>query len=194
MRVIAGSAKGRRLKTVRGTAVRPTADRTKEALFSIVESRVGLTGAHVIDLFAGSGGLGIEALSRGAVRAVFVERDPRAVQVLRANLDACGFTASALVRPVAVLRALAELSARGEQFDVVLADPPYRTELLAETLQKIGELDLVRPLGGVIVERHVEDVLPERYGRLRLTQTRRYGKTSLDLYRLEKGPDEPEDV
>ncbi len=192
MRVIAGSAKGRRLKTVRGYAVRPTADRTKEALFSIIGSRFALTGARVLDLFAGSGALGIEALSRGAAGAVFVEHDREAVRVLRVNLDACALTGRAEIWPASVGRALDELGARGERFDVVLADPPYGTGLLASTLEKLGESELVRGGGWVVVERRVDDVLDARYGKLRLTQSRRYGKTSVDLYHLEKGPEDPE--
>ena len=117
MRVIAGEFKGRRLHTARGTSTRPTADRVREALFSMLGD---VSGARVADLYAGSGALGIEALSRGAESAVFVERDPRALAALRRNLDVVGATAE--VRRQDVLRFLA--SPEGT-FDLVFCDPPY---------------------------------------------------------------------
>jgi len=184
MRVIAGRAKGRRLRTVRGYAVRPTADRTKEALFSIVESRFALVDARVLDLFAGSGALGIEALSRGAARAVFVEQDAAAVRVLRANVELCDFAERARVLPMTVRRALLDLEDQGERFDVAFVDPPYRSGLLAETLHILGTTALLSVNAWVVAERSSEEVPGERYGPLRLTRTRRYGKTSVDLYCL----------
>jgi 16S rRNA (guanine(966)-N(2))-methyltransferase RsmD len=119
MRVIAGAYKGRRLQTTPGNATRPTSDRVREALFSILGDRV--EGARVLDLFAGSGALAIEALSRGAGRAVLVESDPRAVAAIRANLEAIG-DAGARVEPVDALAWLRR--ARGE-YDLVFLDPPY---------------------------------------------------------------------
>src|ERR1700752_4701957 len=110
MRVIAGAAKGRRLRALPGRSVRPTADRVKEALFSMLQSRFDLDGAAVLDLFAGTGALGIEALSRGAARAVFVESDRGARTVLEANLTLCGLSDRSRVLPVPVRRALEMLA------------------------------------------------------------------------------------
>lgn len=121
MRVIAGTAKGRRLRAASGT--RPTADSVKEALFSSLGPRV--PGGSVLDLYAGSGALGIEALSRGAEAATFVERDPRAVAAIRQNLEATGFSDRARVVEGTVERFLASPPSGAEAFDVVLADPPY---------------------------------------------------------------------
>jgi pantetheine-phosphate adenylyltransferase len=182
MRVIAGSAKGRRLRAVRGQAVRPTADRVKEALFSMLQSRVALDGAAVLDLFAGTGALGIEALSRGARRAVFVEQEHEPRRVLAANLAACGFGGRARVLGGAVRRALTQLGAGGERFDAVFMDPPYGRDLADAALRQLADSGLVAQGGWAVVEHHVDDPLAERYGPLRLTATRRYGKTAVALY------------
>lgn len=182
MRVIAGTAKGRRLRAVRGQAVRPTADRVKEALFSMLQSRVDLDGARVLDLFAGTGALGIEGLSRGAARAVFVESDRAACAVLESNLTLCRLAERARILPVPVRRALALLAAAHEHFDGVLMDPPYGRGLAEAALEQLGAAGLVAPDGWVAVEHHVQDALAEAYGALRLTAARRYGKTALALF------------
>jgi 16S rRNA (guanine966-N2)-methyltransferase len=124
MRVVAGRLGGRRLQAPRGPAVRPTSDRVREALFSILGP---LDGARVLDLFAGSGALAIEALSRGAAGATLVERDARAVRVIRANLEALGLgPEEARVVHAPAAAALQDASARGDTYDLVLLDPPYR--------------------------------------------------------------------
>lgn len=123
MRVIAGSLGGRRLRAPRGARTRPTADRVREAVFAMLEP---VAGARVLDLYAGSGALGIEALSRGAASAVFVERDGRALAVLRANLTAFGLLpGSAEVRGGEALLALRRARERGETYDLIFIDPPY---------------------------------------------------------------------
>jgi len=138
MRVIAGTAKGRRLQTVRGLAVRPTGDKVKGALFNILASRCRIESAHVLDLFAGSGALGIEALSRGAAHVTFVEQSAASVRVLRDNLRRCDFTAQARVLQMPVGGALAQLAREQAQIDGVLADPPYTRGLVAETLTAVA--------------------------------------------------------
>ena len=155
-RVIAGRARGPRLDVPPGTGTRPTSDRAREALFSVLAPR--LPGAAVADLFAGSGALGIEALSRGAARAVFVERDPRAAAVVRANLERTGLTDVATV-----VRGDAEAFCarpRGRPFDLVLVDPPYARPLacvwsLLTVLRDAGGLT---PTATVVVERDRRDV------------------------------------
>lgn len=182
MRVIAGIAKGRRLRSPPGRSVRPTADRVKEALFSMLESRFDLTAGALLDLFAGSGGLGIEGLSRGAPRAVFVEPDRGARQVLAANLDTCGFRAAAELWPVPARRALRELAARGARFAGVLLDPPYGRGLAGEALAEVAGAGILQPDAWIAVEHRADEELAPAYGSLRLTAVRRYGKTALALY------------
>lgn len=191
MRVVAGSARGRRLRAIKGTTVRPTSDRVKEALYSILTSRFDLGGARVLDLFAGTGAIGIEALSRGAERVVFVEQSRGVRRALEANVRACGFGAQAEILCMPVRQALRDLGARRAQFDGAFLDPPYRKGLLREVLECLSEASLLGPGAWVMVERHVADEAAERYGALRLTQTRRYGKTTLSLYQRE--PDGPTD-
>src|SRR5262245_42898286 len=132
MRVIAGALKGRRLVVPRGLLTRPTADQVRIALMDTLTPY--LPDSEVLDLFAGTGGVGIEALSRGARRATFVERDRRATQALRHNLETLGLSAGARVLAMDVERAVPRLAAAGETFDIVFLDPPYETALVPETL------------------------------------------------------------
>jgi len=120
VRVVAGTLGGRRLAAPPGDATRPTSDRVREALFSILGD---VTGLRALDLFAGSGALGIEALSRGAAEVTFVDRAPRALRAVRENLEALGLTATVLRRDA--LAALGDAARRGDQYDLVLLDPPY---------------------------------------------------------------------
>lgn len=182
MRVIAGTARGRHLEAPSGRVVRPTADRVKEALFSILSSRVDLDGAELLDLFAGSGALGIEALSRGAARVAFVEQDHGARRTLQANLTRCGFTDRAAIIGQTVQAALARLAGEGARFDGVLMDPPYGKGLADRVLGLLAAGGLVGAEGWVAVEHHADDRLAETYRDLRLTTAKRYGKTVLSLF------------
>jgi len=189
MRVIAGRAKGRRLKTSAGQATRPTADRVKEAMFSILGSRVELQGAEVLDLFAGSGALGIEALSRGARHAAFVEPRRDALRALRENLEACRFSDAGEVLPANATAGLRRLARDGRQFDGVLLDPPYCEGLVDATLAELWKAQIVRAGGWVVIEHHINEP-PVPPAELHLTQTRRYGKTAVTLLRVAKESDE----
>jgi 16S rRNA (guanine966-N2)-methyltransferase len=151
MRVIAGEAKGRALQVPRGLRVRPTASRLRESLFGMLEHRGAVDGARVQDLFAGAGGLGIEALSRGAASLVAVERDAAVARVLASNLQRCGFAERAriLVQPAAsAIRHLAH----AERFDLVLVDPPYGGGEVEATLRALAAARVVAPGGTVVVE------------------------------------------
>lgn len=185
MRVIAGRLRGRRLATVRGRDVRPTSDKVKGALFSILGSRFDLTGARVLDLFAGSGALGIEALSRGAAQVTFVERSRAAAAVLRDNLAACKLTDESRLLQADVVTALRRLSTERQPFDVILLDPPYGTGAVAAALTQIAELGLLRPGGWLICEHRTDEPPATSYGEVQLTHTRCYGKTALALFTRE---------
>ncbi len=178
MRVIAGALGGRSLVAPKGLATRPTSDRVREALFSALGD---VTSASVLDLYAGTGALGIEALSRGATRAVFVENARPALDALRRNLDTLGLQASTVVLASPVLRAVRGLSSRGP-FDLVLVDPPYAS--LAEAVESIALLvdqRLVSDEARVVLEHASRDAAPGLKG-LRFERTRRYGDTSMSFY------------
>ena len=185
-RVIAGSAKGIRLRAP-GPGTRPLADRVKQTLFAILEP--DLPGAAVLDLFAGSGAGGIEALSRGAAMATFVEKDQGAAAVIEANLRATGLAgpAASIVRWDAV-RWLDEPSG-ATRFDLVLVDPPYaETETLARILERLGSPDAPLAAGARVVAKHFwRDRPPERVGTLAVERERRFGETALTFYRRSGG-------
>ena len=184
-RVIAGSAKGVRLRAP-GPGTRPLADRVKQTLFAIVEP--DLADARVLDLFAGSGAGGIEALSRGAAAATFVEKDQGAAAVIDANLRAASLAgpAASVVR-WDVMRWLTE-SHPDQQFDLVLVDPPYaETELLTRVLEVLGRPDAPLAPGARVVAKHFwRDRPPDRIGLLASDRDRRFGETALTFYRREE--------
>jgi 16S rRNA (guanine966-N2)-methyltransferase len=178
-RLISGVAGGRRLKVPR-TGVRPTGDRAREALFNSLGSLLELRGATVLDLYAGSGALGIEALSRGAASALLVERDPRAVAVIRANLDAVGLSEpEARVHAGPARVALRYASVRGDTYDLVLLDPPYRSApaLGRELSAALGPL---LAAGGRVVTESDRRAPLELH--LPLTHERRYGDTLIRIH------------
>ncbi len=183
-RVITGIAKGRRLATLAGATARPTADRVKEALFAVLESLV--PAAYVLDLCAGSGGLGIEALSRGARFCTFVESAANSRDVIKANLEKTGLASYARVLPMAALDAIRVLAQeRTPAPTVVLADPPYADRALAAAIvNTVGSHALLAPAGVLSVERPRGHDLPlEDVPGLEFWQVKRYGRTSLVLYR-----------
>lgn len=179
MRIVAGLAKGRRLQAPPGDAVRPTADRAREALFSSLQPL--LVDAHVLDLYAGSGALGLEAASRGAARVVLVERDRRILEVLRANVAAVGLPGVEVVagEVAAVLSGRGGRQLPGGPFDVVLADPPYATSADEVDAMLVA---LVTHLAGdaeVVVERARRDPAPAWPDGVMVREPRRYGAAVL---------------
>ena len=176
MRVITGTARGRRLKELQGMETRPTTDKVKESLFSIIQ--FDIEGRRVLDLFAGTGQLGIEALSRGAAEAVFVDRRPDAVRLVQENLALCGFTDRARVKSG---DALAYLKS-GEKFDLIFLDPPYETELLETAIAHIARHDLLNVHGMMIAEHPVDKALPALSAPYRMGRTYRYGKIAVTIY------------
>jgi 16S rRNA (guanine(966)-N(2))-methyltransferase RsmD len=182
MRVIAGSFGGRRLVAVPGDLTRPTADRVREALFSRLQSRYGLTGANVLDLFAGTGALGIEAMSRGAHALVSVERSRRAARVLLENLSSFGLAGRTELIVRDVEAALAELAEAGRVFEGVFVDPPYGRGLALRTLEIVDAL-LARG-AWVSVETADDEELPTTVGRLIRVREDLYGDTKITLYEV----------
>lgn len=179
-RVIAGSARGIRLLAP-GPGTRPFADRVKQTLFAVLEPE--LPGARVLDLFAGSGAAGIEALSRGAAAATFVERDATAVRTVSENLRRAGLSDRALVVRADVERWL-PAAQDDAAWDLVVVDPPYaETAVLGRVLELLGRPGAVKPGGRVVVKHFWRDVPPARVGLLASERERRFGESALTFYR-----------
>jgi 16S rRNA (guanine(966)-N(2))-methyltransferase RsmD len=181
VRILAGALKGRRLVTPRGATTRPTADQVRLALMDTLTPR--LPGARLLDLFAGAGGVGLEALSRGAAAVTFVEQDARAVAALRDNVQALGVADLARVRRGDVLREIPALYRAGERFDLVFLDPPYDAGLVDETLGALGGGGLLLAEAWVIAQHFTKRAPAERIGALAAFRTRRFGETTLTFYR-----------
>ena len=180
MRVIAGKLKGHRLKAPKGRDLRPTSDRVKEALFDILPH--DLSGLRVLDLFAGTGNLSIEALSRGATEAVLIDASREAGKVIRENLQALGYSDKSRAWIAPVLRSTRVLSRRGEKFDLIFADPPYEKDWVGKTLRAIAQDELLREAGILVVEHSVREGVEKNYGPLMLRDQRRYGTTLLSFF------------
>ena len=178
MRVITGTARGVQLKTPEGLTTRPTSDRVKEALFSIIHFEI--PGARVLDLFGGTGQLGIEALSRGAASAVFVDAGEPACRLIRENLKRTRFE-----REGKVIKSdyLAYLTSCREQFNIILLDPPYAEVFLENALKKITEIDILQSGGIIVAERPLGKELPWEFEGYTRSRDYKYGKTLLTIYR-----------
>lgn len=178
MRIVAGRFRGRTLKSPAWDGLRPTSDRLRETLFNILGPSV--RGARVLDAYAGTGAIGIEALSRGAAGVTFVERDPRAVKLIETNLHALG--ADADVKPVIIRAGVADAVARldGQVFDLIILDPPYAHGAAAEALTAAGAL--AAPGTRVVVEHAARHAAPEAHAGLRRTRTVTAGDSALSFY------------
>jgi len=200
MRVIGGTFGGRRLRAVEGHVTRPTSDRVREALFSRVEARYGLAGASVLDVFAGTGALAIEALSRGAARAVCIEMEKRALETLRGNLREFDLSERVRVMGDDYRRVLAKLAGTPtrRRFDGVFIDPPYGKGLAVEALEAVAGLGLVKAAGWVTVEVGRREATPEAVvgaqGVFRRVREDIYGDTKLALYEAPVEADHNEPV
>lgn len=185
MRIIGGQARGRTLRAPRGHQTRPTSDRVREALFSILLSRLGdLATMEVLDLFAGSGALGLEALSRGAAEGVFVDSGRSSARTIRANAEALGYEDRCQVLAMSVQRALGLLQKQARSFHVVFIDPPYAldtTTLLPATC----EHRLLRDDGLLVLEHHKRVSPPDETAGLTRLMCKSYGDTGLSIYHLE---------
>jgi 16S rRNA (guanine(966)-N(2))-methyltransferase RsmD len=193
MRIIAGSYRSRILKSLKGLALRPTSDRLRETLFNVLGPTVA--GARFLDVFAGTGAVGIEALSRGATQAAFIENHAPAAALIRRNLESLGVRSGALVLPVDAVRGLEKLEARHRPgdpaFDFVFIDPPYAAaEEYDRVLSFLGNASFLAPGATVVAEHRRTLELPERVGRLRRARILRQGDASLTFYRIEPNASE----
>ena len=176
MRVISGMARGRRLKEPVGFDIRPTSDMVKESVFNIIQ--FDIEGRRVLDLYAGTGQLGIEALSRGARSAVFVDSGAKSVKLIRENLDLCGFSDTASV----YARDVPGFLENDEKFDLIFIDPPYGSPLAAKTIRRIIEFDKLNTNGIIVCETGIGDVLPDVLPPYSMQKEYKYGSVKITRY------------
>ncbi|HEY6874075.1 MAG TPA: 16S rRNA (guanine(966)-N(2))-methyltransferase RsmD [Geobacteraceae bacterium] len=186
MRVISGSARGRKLLTPKNDRIRPTADRVKESLFNILAVQTGnLAGLKVLDVFAGTGNLGIEALSRGAAEAVFIDENREAASLVKKNLELTGLDGKGRVLQKEALAALKMLGTGTTPFGLVFLDPPYRKGLAGQVMEFLAGSALIDENTVVVAETAAREDLPEAFGRLRQFDRRVYGDTAIAFYMRE---------
>lgn len=177
MRIIAGELKGRRLDAPKWEGLRPTSDKLRETLFNVLATRV--VGARVLDAYAGTGAVGLEALSRGAAHVTFVEKDPRAARLIETNLIRCGVSDRHAIIRAGLAGATRRLSA--EQFDIIFLDPPYGAAALVEALTPAAELADEGPV--VVIEHAARDAAPAASGGLSRVRAVKSGDSALAFYR-----------
>jgi 16S rRNA (guanine(966)-N(2))-methyltransferase RsmD len=176
VRVIAGDCKGRPLKAVPGTGTRPTTDKIKESIFNMIGPY--FNGGQGLDLYGGSGGLGLEALSRGMDHFIFIDKDQKAIQTIKENLKQCNYEDKAEIFRNDAKRALKALHKRELQFDMIFLDPPYAKQMLVKDIEEIDKLSLLTSSGSIVAEHGSEVLLPEHIGDFELVRQETYGKTT----------------
>ncbi|HBR01629.1 MAG TPA: 16S rRNA (guanine(966)-N(2))-methyltransferase RsmD [Ruminiclostridium sp.] len=180
LRIIGGTARGIRIQTPDTIKTRPTLDRVKESVFNILMPYIGDT--VVLDLFSGSGNLGIEALSRGAKYAVFVDESKICRRVIAENLKKTKFLEQSFILTMDVFRALKFLKEKGEKFDIIFMDPPYNMNFLSKTLQMIDDFGIINEDGIIACEHDEVEMSPEQVGGLSKVRTKAYGDTMFSFY------------
>jgi len=180
MKVIGGTAKGRKIFIPKGARLRATSDRTKEALFNILP---GMTDVSFLDLFAGTGNIGIEALSRGAAKAVFVEKNPILVDAIKNNLHGCGFIDNYEVLKASVATGVRILARKPDRFDIIFADPPYIQGLVDTTLRLLHDAPFVAENCLIVVEHSFREEISETDLKLVLCDSRRYGDSVISFFK-----------
>jgi 16S rRNA (guanine966-N2)-methyltransferase len=183
MRVISGSAKGRSLKAVPGIGTRPTTDKVKEAIFSMIGPY--FDGGQVLDLFAGTGGLSIEALSRGMDHAVLTDMDKKSIDTIKHNLQATDLAGQAEVYCTDARRAMKALIKREAKFDLVFLDPPYRLKIVLDLLEQLEQQNMLNSQATIVVEHDAEDAYQNPIGRLQWIRRAEYGDTAVTIFKNE---------
>ncbi|RSK26918.1 16S rRNA (guanine(966)-N(2))-methyltransferase RsmD [Bacillus sp. HMF5848] len=181
MRVVAGQYKGRALRAVPGRTTRPTTDKVKESIFNMVGPF--FNHGHGLDLFAGSGSLGIEALSRGFEKVIFVDQDMKAIQTIKENVHALSLNDQVEIYRNDARRALKAITKRDIKFDGVFLDPPYKMNVLSMLIETIDKHELLNNNGFILAEHGDETVLPEKIGELSVWKQELYGGTKITIYK-----------
>ena len=175
LRIISGRFKGKKLHSVRGLTIRPTADRLRESIFNILSH--GVLNAVVLDLFAGTGALGMEALSRGAESAVFVDNNPKALSVIQRNITSCSFGRQARIIKWDIKNNLNCLKSAGAAFDLVFMDPPYHRDMVKPALLNLEQSGSLKKGACIVVEHSPLEPIPDHVFMFEITDRRKYGKT-----------------
>jgi|APFre7841882724_1041349.scaffolds.fasta_scaffold04062_6 16S rRNA (guanine(966)-N(2))-methyltransferase RsmD len=181
MRIIGGDAKGRRIYSPKNSKTRPTSDGIKESLFNILQE---VSGKSFLDLFAGCGNVGLEALSRGAAKVVFVEKNPVMVNAIKRNLLELGINNKYQILETEAAKGIKKLQRKGEKFDFLFADPPYEKGFIREIFQYLGEGEMISSDGVAIFQHSVREDIPGTLtGTFILTDQRRYGDTRISFFK-----------
>ncbi|MGE4589069.1 MAG: 16S rRNA (guanine(966)-N(2))-methyltransferase RsmD [Acidaminococcaceae bacterium] len=181
MRIITGKARGLKLITPKNMDVRPTSDRVKESLFNIIGTKI--VGTRVLDLFAGTGNLGLEAWSRGAEKIVFVDDSTTSLQLVRSNISKAKAEKETQVINGNAAKIIASLTMKGEKFDFIFCDPPYNKGLPAQIIEQVAKYDIVVSGGYLIVEHSQHEILPELPEKLENIRNEKYGETLISFLR-----------
>ena len=191
MRVISGKARGLKLDTPKNLDVRPTTDRVKESLFNIINPYI--RESNILDLFAGTGSLGIECLSRGAKNCIFVDKSKQSIGIVKSNVKKARVENESTILNIDFKDAVKRLAVQKQKFDVIFMDPPYYENMFIDCLKSIDELNLLKEDGLVVVEHDTNDLFYDSIGRLYKSREKKYGNTTISFYKLEEVDGELED-
>lgn len=183
MRVISGKARGLKLNTPKNEDVRPTTDRVKESLFNIINGYI--IDGEVLDLFAGTGSLGIECLSRGANKCVFVDVSKTSIDIVKSNIKKARVEDNAEILNIDYKSAIDKVKNKTYKFDIIFMDPPYYENMFMDALKKIDESDILKDDGIIVVEHDTKQKFPESIGKLIKDRSKKYGNTTLTFYCME---------
>ncbi|MBE5821228.1 MAG: 16S rRNA (guanine(966)-N(2))-methyltransferase RsmD [Clostridiales bacterium] len=181
MRIISGQRRGLKLNTLEGENTRPTLDRVKESLFNILMAK-GVDYENILDLFAGSGNLGLEALSRGGEFAVFCDNSSKACEVIRENIEKCKFSDKSKVLNLEYKKALEKLVNENIKFDIIFLDPPYNKGFGVDAIELISKFNLLNENGYIILETNIEENIPHNIGKFNLCDEREYGIVKISIF------------
>ena len=184
MRVISGKVRGLKLNAPKNDDVRPTTDRVKESLFNMINSY--MMDSDILDLFAGTGSLGIECLSRGANKCVFVDKSKESINIVKSNIKKARVENESIVLNLDFKSAISSLALKKEKFDVIFMDPPYYKNMFSDALSAVDNNNLLKEDGIIVVEHDTVDKFPDNMGRLYKSREKKYGNTTITFYKLEE--------
>lgn len=183
MRIVTGRAKGRAIKAPEGMNTRPTSDRVKESIFNIISTR--MYDSNCLDVFAGTGNLGLEAISRGAKYCTFIEKDKNTYKILRENIETLKFEKDCVTYNQDAFNVLKLIEKKGEKYDIIFLDPPYSKGLIDKSIEEISTLDILKGDGVIISEYDDKDIIPDKIGDIRVYRTEKYGRTKVSFWSKE---------